>query len=232
MHCRLYLHLTQISHLEKINRETCLSKGYHIAIGYKTCFKTMNMIGVKSACLARLRQIRILHEMNSPTIWTSDQTQSTRIRLASSKCTSNGHMWTELFSFMAPTLLYQSWRERNGHKEGGPKNKNLLLKFTTFASISKATHQETILQFFRMLAREIYYKGKQHKVMSLIQPDATKDFAFLILISKEAQDTILNNEFISHHERIQVSITGDKEAIAPLELHISIINLITNKPFT
>ena len=51
--------------------------------------------------------------------------------------------------------------------------------------------------------------------MSLTKLDATKDFAFLNLISKEARDVVLKYGLVFQHEKNQVSITRDKETTSP-----------------
>ena len=51
-------------------------------------------------------------------------------------------------------------------------------------------------RFFHTLVRESYYEGKQYEFMSLTESDASKDFAFRILIPEEAKDVILKYEVV------------------------------------
>ena len=55
-----------------------------------------------------------------------------------------------------------------------------------------------------------------------------KDFAFITLTTEEARDDVLNNGLTFESERINVSITKDKDLGNPSELRISII-LVSNK---
>ena len=57
--------------------------------------------------------------------------------------------------------------------------------------------------------------------MRLTKCDATKDFAFLTLISEEVRDVILKYGLVFQNEKIRVSITRDKVFFVPLELCIS-----------
>lgn len=66
--------------------------------------------------------------------------------------------------------------------------------------------------------------------MNLTKLDATKDFIFCTLLSKEAQDSILDYWLTCYYEKIHVSRTRDMEAIAPSELPINTTFVANNLP--
>lgn len=66
--------------------------------------------------------------------------------------------------------------------------------------------------------------------MNLSKPEACKDFIFLTFITKESQESIFNQGIFYHRAKLRVSITREKEATMPSELHISTTLLVNNLP--
>jgi hypothetical protein len=62
--------------------------------------------------------------------------------------------------------------------------------------------------------------------VNLPKSEASKDFVFLTLLTKEARDSILNPKN-NHHEKIRVSTMQDKEAKAPLKPQFSTTLVVT-----
>ena len=66
--------------------------------------------------------------------------------------------------------------------------------------------------------------------MGLTKPEFDKNFAFLTLITEEAQDIILMKWLTFNHEKLQVSITHDRSTGNPSELQINMILVANNLP--
>lgn len=227
-----HFHFTQVPHNEKTNQETGLSEGYQITIRFDMGFKSMNRNDVKNACLARLHKMAISLG--------TDYTNS--LDIGSSSVTKNWAGFIKIHlkrPHVDGIALLRGTRAFALELEGGEmvigkvekgyelvtqaRNLRLHLKGDTLRDI----HAHSL---FRTLVRESYYEGKQHEFMSLTKPDATKDFAFLTLLSEETRDTILTQGLHYHHEKIRVSITRGKEVTAPSELRISTTLVANNLP--
>lgn len=92
-----HLHFTQVSHKDRVNQATGISKGYHITINFNTRFKSMNRINVGLWKMEIFTWYRILQ---SHGYWHEHGNQ--RIGYVSLNYTSNNHMWTD-----HAQLLYQ-----------------------------------------------------------------------------------------------------------------------------
>ena len=88
-------------------------------------------------------------------------------------------------------------------------------------------HASTI---FESLVQESYYKGHQHEFMGFAKPELDKNFAFLTLTMEEARDLVLKEGIVYNNERLQVSITRDRNGGNPSELRISTTLVANNLP--
>ena len=74
---------------------------------------------------------------------------------------------------------------------------------------------------YESLVQESYYNGYQHEFMGLTKPELDKSFAFLTFTMEEARDNVLKDGLIYNNERLQVSVTRDRNVGNPSELQIS-----------
>lgn len=88
-------------------------------------------------------------------------------------------------------------------------------------------HDTLHIASFKHLSKTNYYNNKQHKFMALTKLEITKDFIFLVLITKETRDILLASGLVVNHKRIKVSVTCNKENGSALKLRIN-MTLVTN----
>lgn len=80
------------------------------------------------------------------------------------------------------------------------------------------------------ILKESYYNDKQLEFMTLMKPGLTKDFAFLIVATKETQETFLQCGFTYNWEKIKASIIQDKQVGNTLDLWINTTLIANNLP--
>lgn len=103
------------------------------------------------------------------------------------------------------------------------KNMRLRLKGTSLRG-------STTIDVFRTVMTESYYEGREVEILSLIQMDEEKDFAFVTRTTEEARDEIFNNGLTYRSKKLKVSITKDRDSGNISELRISTTLVATNIP--
>ena len=88
----------------------------------------------------------------------------------------------------------------------------------------------TAVDILRTIMNESYYEGREVETLAITKSDGEKDFAFLTLTTEEAKEDILTNGLIYHSERLNVSITKDKDIGSISELKISTTLVANNLP--